>query len=176
MTAIPEQWTAMGKTQVDNALRIAEIVSRGARKLAELNFKVAETAFAEGIKNIKSLSEIKDVAEISTWATGIMQPGLEKASAYGKHLYQTATTTSAELGAVFEEQVSEFTRQVVIALDAATRTAPAGSEAAIAAVKSVIGVANGVYDTITKASKQLAAMTEVNLAQAAPHTPRKRAA
>ncbi len=173
MTAIPEQWTSIGKAQVDNALRVAEIASRGARKLAELNLGVAEVAFAEGAKSIKSLSEIKDVAEISTWATATVQPGLEKAGAYAKGVYETAAATSAELGAVFEEQVSEFTKQVVIALDAATKSAPAGSEAAVAAVKSVIGVANGVYDTVTKASRQLAAMTEANLAQAAAATKKK---
>lgn len=171
-TAMPEQWTAIGKAQVDNALRIAEIASRGARKLADLHLGVAEVAFSDGVKSIKSLSEIKDVAEIPTWASAMMQPGLEKASVYAKSVYETASETSAELGAVFEE---EFTKQLVIALDAATKSAPAGSEAAVAAVKSVIGVANGVYDTITKATKQLTAMTEANLAQAAGTAPRKAA-
>lgn len=174
-TAIPEQWTAIGKAQVDNALRIAEIASRGARKLAELHLGVAEIAFTEGAKSIKSLSEIKDVAEIPTWASTLLQPGLEKASAYAKGVYEAASETGAELGAVFEEQVSEFTRQLVVALDAAGKSAPAGSEAAVAAVKSVIGVANGVYDTLTKATKQLTAMTEANLAQAAGATPKKAA-
>lgn len=175
MTAIPEQWTAIGKSQVDNALRIAEIASRGARRLAELNLGAAELAFAEGIKTIKSLSEMKDVAEIPTWASGLMQPGLEKASSYAKGVYEAASATSAELGAVFEEQVSEFTKKVVVALDAATKSAPAGSEAAVAAVKSVIGVANGVYDTIARAGKQLSAMTEANMAEAGATT-RKKAA
>ena len=174
-TAIPEQWTAIGKAQVDNALRIAEIASRGARKLADLHFGVAEIALGESMKSVKSLSEIKDVTEIPTWASALMQPGLEKASAYAKGVYEAASETGAELGAVFEEQVSEFTKQLVAALDAATKSGPAGSEAAVAAVKSVIGVANGVYDTIAKATRQLTAMTEANLAQAAGTAPKKAA-
>jgi phasin family protein len=174
-TAIPEQWTAIGKAQVNSALRLAEIASRGARKLAELHLGVAETAWTEGIKSVKSLSDVKDVAEIPTWASAMLQPGLEKVSAYAKGVYEAASETGAELGAVLEEQVSEFTKQLVIALDAAGKSAPAGSEAAVAAVKSVIGVANGVYDTLTKATRQLAAMTEANLAQAAGAAPRKAA-
>lgn len=170
MNTIPEQWAAAGKVQVDNALRIAEIVSRGAKKLAELNLSVADTAFAEGVKNIRSLSEIKDISEVAGWASAIAQPGLEQATSYAKSLYQAASATSSELGAVFEEQVSEFTKQAVIALDAATKSAPGGSEAAVAAVKSVIGVANGAYDTITKATRQLTALTEANLAQAGAAT------
>ncbi|MGH8767924.1 MAG: phasin family protein, partial [Burkholderiales bacterium] len=49
----------------------------------------------------------------------------------------------------------------------ALKSTPAGAEPAVAAVKSVIGTANTVYESIAKASKQLAAMTEANLTAAA---------
>jgi hypothetical protein len=59
------------------------------------------------------------------------------------------------------------------------KSAPAGSEAAVASVKAVMGIANTVYDNLTKASKQLAALTEANVAAAtsqAGTAPRKKAA
>ncbi len=67
---------------------------------------------------------------------------------------------------MLEEQVTEFNRNVSVALDAAFKSAPPGSEAAVAAVKSVIDVANSVYDTILKATKQLSSLTEANIAAA----------
>jgi phasin family protein len=179
MNATTENLTAIGKAQVEAVLRFAEVAAQGVEKIAELNVKVAKAAFADGVKNAKSLSEIKDVSELSAWATGASQPGVEQASAYAKSLFETASATSTELGSLIEAQVGEFNKQVVVALDSALKSAPAGSESAVAAAKSVIGIANSVYDNIAKASKQLTAITEANVAaattQAATATKKKAA-
>lgn len=166
MNTTTENLSAIGKAQIEAALRFAEVASQGIERIAELNMKVAKAAFADGVKNAKALSELKDVAEISTWATSTTQPGIEKASAYAKTLYDTATATGTELGSLIEEQVGEMNKQVVAAIDTALKSAPAGSESAVAATKSVIGIATSVYENISKANKQLAAMTEANVAAA----------
>jgi hypothetical protein len=67
---------------------------------------------------------------------------------------------------LLEEQVAEFNKNVAVALDAAVKSAPAGSESAIAAAKSVMDVANSVYDTVSKATRQLSTLTETNVAAA----------
>lgn len=167
--ATNENLSAIAKAQIEAALRFAEVAAQGAEKIAELNIKVAKAAFADGVKNAKTLSEAKDVNEISAWATGAAQPNLEKVSAYAKSLYETATATSSELGSLIEEQVGEFNKHVVVAMDTALKSAPAGSESAVAAAKSVIGIANSVYENVTKANKQLAAITEANVAAATSH-------
>lgn len=177
--ATTDNFSAIAKAQVEAALRFAEVAAQGVEKIAELNIKVAKAAFADGVKNAKTLSELKDVAEISTWATAATQPGMEKVSAYAKSLYETATSTGTELGSLIEEQVGEFNKQVVVAMDTALKSAPAGSESAVAAAKSVIGIANSVYDNVTKANKQLVAITEANVAAATAHTttaPKKKTA
>ncbi len=46
------------------------------------------------------------------------------------------------------------------------KNAPAGSDVAIAAVKSAIAAANTAYDNMTKAAKQVGEMAETNLAAA----------
>ena len=166
MIATPENLTAIGKAQMDAMMRFAEVATQGIEKITELNMKVAKAAFAEGVKNTKALSEIKDVAEISNWATNTTQPGIEKVSAYAKTLYDTAAATSTELGSLIEAQVGEMNKQVVVAIDTALKSAPAGSESAVAAAKSVIGIATSVYDNVTKANKQLAAIAEANVAAA----------
>ncbi len=165
--AISEQVTAIGKAQVEAALRFAEIAAQGAEKITEINIKTAKAAFADGVKNLKALSEIRDVTELPGWAALVAQPNLDKATAYGKAIYEAAAATGSEIGTTLDQQIGEFTKQVNIALEVALKSAPAGSESAVAAVKSVIAVANDVYDNIVKATKQLASMTEANVAAAA---------
>jgi phasin family protein len=168
MTAIPEQFSALGKAQLDAALRFATVAAESAEKLVDLQLKTARTAFSDGAKNVKAFSEVKDVAELPAWSSANMQPGIDKATTYARSLYDLASGTQSEINALLEGQVAEFNKQLSAALEAAVKAAPAGSEALIPSFKSVIGTANSVYESIAKAGKQLAAMTEANLATVAP--------
>lgn len=167
MTAVPEQFAALGKAQIDTALRFATIAAEGAEKLVDLQIKTAKAAFSEGVKNAKALAEVKDVSDLPTWTSANIQPGIDKATAYTRSFYEVAAGTQSEISAVLEEQVAEFNKGLVTTLETALKSAPAGSESAVAAVKSAIGTANSVYESIIKATKQLAATTEANIAAAA---------
>jgi phasin family protein len=166
MITKPEQFAAAGKAQLDTTVRFATIAAEGVEKLLDLQFKNAKASFDEVVKNAKAFTELKDVSQIASWAGTGFQPGLDKATAYAKSVYDVANGTQQEMGSLLEEQVAEFNKNVSVAIDTAFKSAPAGSEAAVAAAKSVIDVANSVYDTISKASKQLTSLTESNVAAA----------
>jgi len=167
MTTVPEHISTFGRTQLETAFRFLTIATEGTEKLFDLQIKNSKAAFNEGMKNAKSLAEVKDVSELPTWTSSTFQPGIDKATAYARSLYEAAAGTQSEISAVLDAQIADFSKNVVVALDAALKSAPAGSEPAVAAVKSVIGTANTVYESIAKASRQLAAMTEANLTAAA---------
>jgi len=162
----PEQVAAAGKAQLEASVRFATIAAEGAEKLLDLQFKNAKTAFDEIVKNTKAFTELKDVSQVASWAGTSFQPSLDKATAYAKSFYDVATGTQQEISALLEEQVGEFNKNVNVALDAALKSAPPGSEAAVAAAKSVIDVANSVYDTVAKATMQLSTLTEANVTAA----------
>ena len=166
MRTQPEQVAAAGKAQLDASMRFSAIAAEGAEKLLDLQFKNAKATFEEAVKNAKAFTELKDISQVASWAGTSFQPGLDKAAAYAKSVYAVVTGTQGEIDALLEEQVTEFNKHVSVALDAAFKSAPPGSEAAVAAAKSVIDVANSVYDTIAKASKQLTFLTESNVAAA----------
>jgi peptide deformylase len=77
-------------------------------------------------------------------------------------VYDVTTATQAEFGKLVEEQVSEFNKQVVTALDKMVKTAPAGSEVGIAALKSGIAAVNSAYDNVSKVAKQFTEATQSN--------------
>jgi len=166
MITKPEQLVAAGKAQLDATVRLATIAAEGAEKLLDLHLRNAKASFNETVKNAKALSELKDASEVASWAGTSFQPSLDKAVAYAKSVYDVATGTQQEISALLEEQVAEFNKTVSVALDAALKSAPAGSESAVAAAKSVIDVANSVYDTISKATRQLSSLTEANIVAA----------
>ena len=167
MTTVPEQISVFGKAQVETALRLVTIAAQGTEKLFDLQIKNSKAAFNEGMKNAKALAEVKDFSDLPTWTSSTFQPSIDKATAYARSLYEVAAGTQSEMTAVLEAQIADFSKDVVVVLDAALKSAPSGSEPAVAAVKSVIGTANTVYESIAKAAKQLAAMTEANLTAAA---------
>jgi phasin family protein len=164
MITKPEQLAAAGKAQLDANVRFATITAEGVEKLMDLQFKNAKAAFDEVVKHAKAFTELKDVSQVASWAGTSFQPGMDKAAVYAKSVYDIATGTQHEISALLEEQVAEFNKNVTVALDAALKSAPAGSESSVAAAKAVIDVANSVYDTMSKATRQLSSLTESNAA------------
>jgi uncharacterized phage protein gp47/JayE len=109
----------------------------------------------------------------------LAQPSLEKATSYVKSVYDVAAATQSEINKLVEEQVSEFNKQVVTGLDKVVKSAPAGSEMAVAAVKSAISAVNSTYDNLSKSAKQFAEMSQANIEAAtsqAVHASKKKAA
>ena len=56
----------------------------------------------------------------------------------------------------------EANKTLASTLDKVTKNAPAGSDVAVAAMKSALAAANSAYDSVTKAVKQVTEMAEAN--------------
>jgi phasin family protein len=179
MFQAPEQLMALNKANLEAAVRFAGIALEGAERMLELQLKTAKIAFADGVQQAKALTEIKDVQEIAQLRNTLAQPTMEKATSYVKSVYDVATATQTEMNKLMEEQVAEFNKQVVTGLDKVVKSAPAGSEVALAAVKSAITAVNSAYDNLSKSAKQFAEMTQANVEAAttqAAHATKRKAA
>jgi phasin family protein len=178
MVQINDQLVSLNRAQLETALKFAEIGSEGIEKLVDLQFKTAKSAFADGLKAAKQLGAIKDAGELATFSGGLSQPTWEKAQAYAKGVYEVASATQAEITSLLEQQLGELNKNVEGVLEGALKNAPAGSEGALAAVRSVVQSANAVWESMLKAGKQMAAMAESNAATAAATVvaPRKKTA
>ncbi|PWT75454.1 MAG: granule-associated-like protein, partial [Proteobacteria bacterium] len=117
----------------------------------------------------------RDVAEFGTVTASWAQPTWEKAQAYAKSAYETVAASQAEITSVLEQQFSEFNKTIVVALDNALKSAPAGSEAFVAGFKSAFQSANAVYESVLKATKQAGVNAEANLAVLTPAAKKKAA-
>lgn len=163
MYQAPEQLVALNKANLEVAMKFAGVAIHGAERILDLQLKAAKSAFADGVENAKTLAAIKDVKELATLKDELAQPAIEKATAYAKSVYDVTTATQAEFGKLVEEQVAEYNKQVVATLDKLVKTAPAGSEVGIAALKSGIAAVNSAYDNLSKVAKQFADATQSNI-------------
>jgi phasin family protein len=170
MYQAPEHLIALNKANLEAALRFAGLALEGAERLIDLQLKTAKSALADGLQSARVLASVKDFDQLAALKDTLVQPSLEKATAYAKEVYDVATGTQAEFGKLVEEQVAEFNRQVISTLDQIVKTAPAGSEVGIAAMKSTLAAVNSGFDNFTKVAKQFGEATQSNIEVVANQT------
>jgi len=166
----PEQIASANKSNVEALLTLANTAFASAERLAALNLNTARNLLEDTVASAKSLLGVKDIQELMNVQASLAQPTVEKAVAYSRSIYEIASQTQEELTKIFEAQFAEANKNVTSALDKAVKNAPAGSDVAVAAVKSAIAAANSAYDSMTKAAKQVAEIAEANVAAATSAT------
>jgi phasin family protein len=165
MYVTPDQMTALMQGNVDAAIGIARLNFATLEKLAALNFGTAKAAFEEGTSYAKAFAGVTDVQElVNLNARAGGQPALEKAIAYSRSVYGIASQANGEISRLVEQRAGELNRTVASVIDRLAKDAPAGSDVAVAAVKSTLAAANSAYDSFTKAARQATEMVEANLA------------
>ncbi len=170
MYTTPEQFAGANKANVETLLTIANTAFASAERLAALNLNTARILLEDSVNNAKALLAAKDVQELVSMQSALAQPAFEKAVAYSRSVYEIASQTQDEFSKIFDSQYVELNKNVSNVLDKAAKSAPAGSDVAVAAVKSAIAAANSAYETMNKAAKQVAEMAEANVAAATSAT------
>ena len=170
MSAIPQQVLDRQKASVNTFVAAQAVVFSGFEKLVELNLKVVKATLDEVAQKSQQAAEVKDPQEAAAFATGLLQPGAEKALAYSKHVYDIVAGVQGKLVKLTEEQIAEGQQQLSEAVEHFSKNAPTGSESAVALIKSSLATATSAYDSLTKAAKQAAEVAESNLNAAANAT------
>ena len=165
-----EQFAAVNQAAVESLLTVANTSLAAAERLAALNLNTARALFADNAANVAALLAVKDVQGLVALQSKLAKPAVEKAIAYSRSVYEIASQTQEEFAKIFDSQYVEINKNVTTALDKAVKNAPAGSDVAVAAVKSAIAAANSAYETMNKAAKQVAEMAEANVAAATTAT------
>jgi phasin family protein len=157
-----EQIVAAQKANLETLFDLTNKAFEGVEKLVELNLQVAKASLTEVQSTASASLGVKDAQELLALQAGLLQPAAEKAAAYGRHLYDIAASTNAEVTKVAEAQVAAAQAKFNSTIDSAVKNAPAGTESAAALVKSAIAAATNALETVQKASKQAADVAEAN--------------
>ena len=167
MTLTPEQIAAANKANLETLLNLTNKAFEGVEKLVELNMAVAKTAMAENVQNAKQALSVRDAQQLMAMQAGMVQPLAEKIMSYSRHLYNIANETQSTFTSVAESQLKKSSGSLNGMVEELAKNAPAGSEAAVQAIKQAMAAANNAYETTQKSIKQAVDLAQNNFNAAA---------
>ena len=170
MFTIPEQFSSATKANFEAQFAMFTALTgkafAGVEKLVELNLSAAKASLEESTATTKQLLSAKDPQEFFSLTAAQAQPTAEKVIAYGRNVAAITSGTQAEFSKAAEEQIAETNKKVIALVEEVSKNAPAGSENAVAMLKSAIGNASAGYEQFTKTTKQAVEAIETNVASA----------
>ena len=163
MALTPEQILSAHKANIDTIFGLTTKAFEGVEKLIELNVNASRAALTEAAAHSQALAAAKDVQDLVNLQTAFFQPLAEKAAAYNRHIFNIASSTSTELQKALEDKAGQYQQSFNGLIEATTKNAPAGSETAVAMMKSAVSAANNAFESVQKAVKQASDMAEANI-------------
>lgn len=157
-----EQVLATNKANLETFFGLTSKAFDGVEKLVELNLAASKALLAETASQAQTVLSAKDPQELLALQSSLLQPLGEKAVSYGREVYDIAAATSAEFGKAVEAQFAEAQKKFLEVVDSTAQNAPAGSETAVALMKSAVATASNVLETAQKSAKQAVALAESN--------------
>jgi phasin family protein len=158
-----EHLIAAHKANVEALFGLTNKAFEGVEKLVELNLQVAKAAIGEAGDGARAVLSVKDAQELMTLQANLLQPTAEKAAAYSRHVYDIAAATQVEFTKAVEAQISDAQAKFMGLVDSAAKNAPAGSENAVALMRSAVTAASNAFDSVQTATKQATEVAEANL-------------
>jgi phasin family protein len=170
MSINPEQFAAANKATVDSLLSVANTALASAERIAALNLNTVRSALEDSVSGAKSVMAAKDPQEALKLQSSLTQPAVEKAVAYSRSVYEITSQTQQELAKMVEAQFGDFQKSMAGMVEMATKSAPAGSESAVAAIQNAIAAATSAFGNMNSVAKQFAETAQANIASATKKT------
>ena len=142
MSLTPEQILAAHKANIETLFGLTNKAFEGVEKLVELNLTATRAALNEAASHTQAVLSVKDAQELLALQASLFQPLADKAASYSRHLYDIASGTGSEFGKAVEAKTAEAQKKFADLVDTAAKNAPAGSETAVAVMKSAVSAAN----------------------------------
>lgn len=175
MYQAPEQLVQFSKSSMETTLTLANITIQSTERLMGLQIKTARDALDHGMKSAQALADVRSMQDLVALQSSSAQPNLEKALAYSRSLYEVASDAQVRIGKLVETHMTALSGNLMVAMDKAVKTAPAGSESVFAAFKSAVSAANSAYDTMSRVTREAGNLAAVVPAAQAAKTSKKKA-
>jgi len=170
MNTITQHAAAQQQATMDTLVAAQSAMLTGFAKLVDLNLNVVKTTLGEASARARQAVALQDPQQALAFAATLAQSDAALPLTYGKQAFDIVAGVQAELGKLVQTHIADGRAQFDQALDQWARSAPAGSEGAVAAFKATVASANSAYDTLTRAVKEASDAAETNLNAAANAT------
>ncbi|MEZ0606052.1 phasin family protein [Paraburkholderia sp. IW21] len=158
----PEQFAAGQKANLDTLFGLTRTAFEGWQRLVELNLQAARSTLAEEQDSVLLALSVRDPQELAMLPARMMQPTAGKMQSYSREVFAIVTAMQTGFAKVAEAQYEAHNRRVQMLVDTVAQSAPAGSEAAVAALKSAVTATGTLYETVQRTTRQAVEVTESN--------------
>jgi len=173
MTTFVNPLSEIGRKSVETAVQATRISMDSAERVINVQLEYAKGAIQQATHNARAASQVKDVQELLSLRSRIAENALENLMGYSRSLYEVASTAQSEYSRLAEQRMAAFQQAFAETVDQAAKSAPAGSDVAVAAMKSQLAAATAAFDSFTKAAKHVASFTDAGVTAARPAKTRK---
>ena len=166
MSINTEQFTAANKATVDSLLSVANTALASAERIAALNLNTARAALEDTVSGVQSVMSAKDPQAALAAQSSLAKPAVDKAVAYSRSMIEITTQTQQELAKMVEAQFGDFQKSIAGLVEKASKSAPAGSEGAVAIIQNAMAAANSAFGNMSTMAKQFSETAQANMAAA----------
>lgn len=158
-----EQFAATNKANFDALMGLTIKAFDGVEQLTALNLQVVKANLDEANEAGRAVLSAKDPQALLALQATLMQPNTDKATAYGKQVSAIAAAIKADVEKVATKQSAAAQAAFAAMVEAAGKNAPAGSDQGVEMFKQAMATATNAFDSIQKASRQVAETAEANM-------------
>lgn len=170
MISAQQQYSEYTTEQIETSLRFARISLDSMERVVKLQLETAKSSLEESAKLAKAASGIKDVQDAIALRQKATESFVENALSLSRSFYEISSQAQSELSLLAEERAISFNKGIVASMDKLVKSAPAGADVAVAAVKSTVQATAAAVDSLTKAAKQVADFADASVKAATTAT------
>ena len=153
----------LSRKAMATAAKATRISMDSAERTINVQLQYAKGSLTQATINARAISQAKDVQELLSLPSRIAENALENMLGYSRSLYEVASGASSEYSKLAEERMASFQQAVSESVDQAARSAPAGGDVAVAAMKSQLAATTAAFDSFTKAAKHMASFADAGV-------------
>ena len=154
------------ESQVASLNVLASKAVANGEKAVALNLAAAKAYSEESGAVGKQFLAVTDPQAFLALVTAQAKQHAEKAAAYGRQVTELVSDVKADLTQAAEAHIADSKAKVAALVDEVIKSAPAGSENAVAMLKTAIGNANAGYEQLSKSTKQAVETVEAHVVSA----------
>ncbi|MNZ68316.1 Phasin protein [compost metagenome] len=164
-----EKLQATQKANLELLHQINSKVLKGIEQISHLQLAALRSASEEAFENAGKLLSARDPQTFAATLGTLAHPAhqSERLMEFNRQVYDLVSSTQADIAKLGERQAAQNAQQVQALVEEIAKNAPAGSESAVAVLKSAVETAGNVYESAQKTAKQAAEIAETGIAAAA---------
>lgn len=163
MFAINEQFSKFSSNGFENLLRAAQISLDSSERLIKYQFELSKRALEDNVQIAQDLAGLNDLQQVIGHLNKVFGQSFEKAVQNSREVYDILAQTRSELTSLTESNLERLNQTVAGAIESLSQGSPAGSEAALSAVRSSMSAMTATLNSISEAVKQAGELSDSNV-------------